>query len=185
MDFISLELGGIIAAITTIVSFCGWLYKKIYLPWKRIFDSHDNLLENIDTIKQEVTPNGGASIKDCINRIETRQLIIDERSKAVFFNYNEPIFEVDNNGNIMWANSMFHKLMGNKNLQGMDWVNIIDEPLRKEFLDEIKSCGSTGRELSVKTRSIKDKNITFNGFPYRCVKDSQNYGFLIYLTVEK
>jgi PAS domain S-box-containing protein len=154
-------------------------WKYIIKPFIKLYKSHFILMNSVDEIKKELTPNGGSSIKDVINRIEERQIMIDKRSKAIFYNYEAAIFEVDRNGNILWANQSFHKVMGTKNLKGLDWVSIIDEPKREDFLKELESCSKRIRELRFETKSTEGKEIKFSGFPYR--DNDRNFGFLIYL----
>ena len=171
--------GIILTAITAIVSVLVAIYNYVIKPFIRLYKSHFVLMKTIEDIKKEVTPNGGSSIKDVINRIEKRQIMIDKRTKAIFYNLDNSIFEVDQNGNILWANRSFHKALGTKNLKGLDWVSIIDESERESFLREIESCTKTVRELKFETKSTDGKKIKFSGFPYR--DNGRNFGFLIYL----
>lgn len=167
---------GIIAVLTPLI------IKYFLKPIIRFYKSHFVLLKSVEEIKSELTTNGGSSIKDTVNRIDRRQVMIDKRSKAIFYNIKDAILEVDENGNILWANESFHKLFNTKNLTGLDWISIIDEPKRQEFLEELISCSNTTRELNVKTISTDGKVIYFSGFPYR--DNNKNYGFLIYLKGE-
>ena len=171
--------GIILTAITAVVSVLIAIYNYVIKPFIRLYKSHFVLMKTIEDIKKEVTPNGGSSIKDVINRIEKRQIMIDKRTKAIFYNLDNSIFEVDQNGNILWANRSFHKALGTKNLKGLDWVSIIDESERESFLREIESCTKTVRELKFETKSTDGKKIKFSGFPYR--DNGRNFGFLIYL----
>jgi len=163
----------------SVIALIGLIWKKIIKPVSRMAKSHDYMTENISHIKNELMTNGGSSIKDAINRIEKRQIMIDKRSKAVFYKVDSPIFEVDENGNLLWANKKFNDIRGNKNLKGIDWVVLIDEPQREYFLRELESCSEKIRELSFETISTEGENIKFSGFPYR--DNNRNFGFLIYL----
>ena len=171
--------GIILSAVAGVVGLITGIYRYIVKPFIRLYKSHFILVKTIEDIKKEVTPNGGSSIKDVINRIEKRQIMIDKRTKAIFYNLDNSIFEVDQNGNILWANRSFHKALGTKNLKGLDWVSIIDESERESFLREIESCTKTVRELKFETKSTDGKKIKFSGFPYR--DNGRNFGFLIYL----
>ena len=168
---------GIVLGVLALVipPFIRW----VILPTIRLYKNQNKLLKLVDEIKKEVTPNGGSSIKDSINRIEKRQIMIDKRSKAVFYTFKDPIFEVDERGNILWANQAFHTAMGTKNLKGLDWVSFIDELHREHFLRELESCSDRLRELKFETTSTEGKNIKFSGYPYR--DNDKNFGFLIYL----
>lgn len=183
------EIVSILAgAAGTLFGVLVWFYKKTIRPAVRYInkltacmEDHKELIKNVSLIKKEITPNGGSSLKDAINRIEKRQLIIDERSKAVFYGKDKPIFEIDNHGNIQWANKQFHKMMGHKNLSGLDWVSFIDEPERKDFLSELESCAKTGRELNYEVRTHDQETVVAYGFPFKDKKNNINYGFLVYI----
>jgi len=180
----SLEIIGIVLSL--VGGFCAsvaWGWKYIIKPTIRLYKSQQGLVDSVEDIKKELTTNGGSSIKDTVNRIDRRQIMLDKRSKAIFYNIEQAILEVDENGNILWANELFHKMMGTKNLKGLDWVSHIDEPQRENFLREFESCSEKLRELRFETISTDGKSLKFLGFPYR--GDSKNYGFLIYLEQEK
>jgi len=172
-------IGIVISFMAGVIGILTGIYKYIIKPFVILYKGHFVLMKTIEDIKKEVTPNGGSSIKDVINRIEKRQIMIDKRTKAIFYNLENSIFEVDQDGNILWANQSFHEAMGTKNLKGLDWVSIIDESERESFLKEIESCSKTIRELKFETKSTDGKNIKFSGFPYR--DNGRNFGFLIYL----
>lgn len=168
-------IGGFFATVT-------FLLKKIINPTISMVKVQEELVETVNEIKKELTTNGGSSIKDTINRIDKRQVIIDKRSKAVFYNCQEIILEVDDQGNFLWANQKFYSLIGAVNISGLDWVSHIDEDERERFLKELKSCSLQNREFKYEANSINSKKMEFLGFPYR--DDGKNYGFLIFLKEE-
>ena len=175
-------IGLIISIIASVFGLFRWLYNKIVKPISKMVQSHEYVLNTVKQIKGELTTNGGSSIKDTVNRIDRRQIMIDKRSKAVFYNLEEAILEVDERGNILWANESFHRIFKNKNLNGLDWVCFIDEPKREEFIKEFKSCSKQNRELNFETVSTDGNTVKFSGFPYR--DNNKTYGFLIYLKGE-
>lgn len=175
--------GIILTAITAVISIIVGIYNYVIKPSIRLYKSHFILVNTVEDIKKELTTNGGSSIKDTVNRIDRRQVIIDKRSKAIFYNVEDVILEVDEGGNVLWANHNFHELMGNKNIRGLDWVTYIDEPEREPFIRELNSCSKNNRELKFSTHTTNNQKITISGFPYR--DGSKNYGFLIFLKQEK
>lgn len=179
-DIIKLILEILILPLTIGVG--GFLWKKVIIPVVNMAKGHDYIVESIKEIKSELTTNGGSSIKDAINRIESRQIIVDHRTKAIFYNFDEPLFEIDNEGNMLWSNEKFKSLCDNEDFKGLDWILLVDEPKRQEFIEELKSCSKQNREIRVKTQSMKGNSITFRGFPYRSC--DKNHGFLIYLKGE-
>ena len=179
----SLEIVGIVLSL--VGGFCAslaWSWKFLVKPTMKLYKNQQILVSSVEDIKKELTTNGGSSIKDTVNRIDRRQIMLDKRSKAIFYNVEKAILEVDEKGNILWANEMFHKQMGTKNLKGLDWVSHIDEPQRENFLREFESCSEKLRELRFETISTEGKKIKYTGFPYR--GEGKNFGFLIYLEGE-
>lgn len=139
-------------------------------------------------IKKEVQPNGGSSMKDTINdlkisvdRIEVRQQIIDQRTKAGLHYKSQPLFEINNSGNIVWYNEAFKKLTEeNGTIEGRDWFALIEENFRPAFIEEINSCLRMGRKIDIDTVSQNGKFIHFVGYPYK-IDQNNHEGFLIHL----
>ena len=179
LDVFGIIVGAFGAAYALIIG----LYKYIIKPSIKFYKNNEQLIHCVEDIKKELTTNGGSSIKDTVNRIDRRQVIIDKRSKAICYNVEDVILEVDENGNVLWANHNFHELMGNKNITGLDWIAYIDEPEREPFIREFNSCSKNNRELKFSTHATNNQKITISGFPYR--DGSKNYGFLIFLKQEK
>lgn len=184
MNFdMSLEIVGIVLSLAGgLCASLAWGWKYIIKPTIRLYKNQQTLVSSVEDIKKELTTNGGSSIKDTVNRIDRRQVMLDKRSKAIFYNIEKAILEVDEGGNILWANEQFHNVMGTKNLKGLDWVSYIDEPQRENFLREFESCSEKLRELKFETVSTEGKKIKYTGFPYR--DNNKNFGFLIYLEGE-
>ena len=184
MNFdMSLEIVGIVLSLAGgLCASLAWGWKYIIKPTIRLYKNQQTLVSSVEDIKKELTTNGGSSIKDTVNRIDRRQVMLDKRSKAIFYNIEKAILEVDEGGNILWANEQFHNVMGTKNLKGLDWVSYIDEPQRENFLREFETCSEKLRELKFETVSTEGKKIKYTGFPYR--DNNKNFGFLIYLEGE-
>ena len=79
--------------ITTLLTFVGgivsWVFLKVVRPTLKFINKHEDLADSVDTIKQEITTNGGGSLKDVVcklgescDRIEHGQTIIEQRTKA-------------------------------------------------------------------------------------------------------
>ena len=178
-----LEITGIVLSLAGgLCASMAWGWKYIIKPTIRLYRNQQTLVSSVEDIKKELTTNGGSSIKDTVNRIDRRQIMLDKRSKAIFYNIEKAILEVDESGKILWANEEFHNMMGTKNLNGLDWVSYIDEPQRENFLREFESCSEKLRELKFETVSTEGKKLKYTGFPYR--DNDRNFGFLIYLEGE-
>jgi hypothetical protein len=80
--------GAIATLIGAFIGVLGFLY-KIFSFVKSFQRFEEEVKKSISIIKAEVTPNSGKSLKDTVNslkkacdRIETRQKVLDQRSKA-------------------------------------------------------------------------------------------------------
>lgn len=153
---------------------------------------HQEIKQSIETIRAEVTPNSGKSLKDVVNslkktcdRIEVRQKVLDQRSKAALHYTNRPLFETDVKGCMTWCNESFQDLTKDNGScdEGFDWLTIIDDTERKDFLVEFNSCLKMNRKLDIETKSVYGKKIHFIGFPYK-INRNVHEGFLIHLYQE-
>lgn len=178
------------AAIATLIGASGTIFlavRKIIKWFKAFFDEQVRIGDHLKIIKQEVTPNGGGSMKDIINnlkctvdRIEIRQKILDQRSKATLHYSPNPLFETDKEGRLTWYNEAFKtETLDLGSLDGHDWFSIVDEKNREEFITEINSCLRICRKIDIETISVNGCTVRFIGFPYK-VSNSTHEGFLIH-----
>ena len=159
-DAESLAMVSTLAGIVTSISI--FLWKKLLKPAIQLMDDHEEIKKSIDTIKNEVTPNGGGSMKDAVNclkdtcqRIEITQKVLDQRSKAALHYTDRPLFETDSFGRVTWSNQSFRDLTNDDDFsEGLDWISIIDEDSREEFLKEFNSCIDMCRRVDIETESV-------------------------------
>jgi len=186
ITFIFSLLGGI-------VTFFSVIWAKIVKPIFQIIDNQENLTKSIETIKKEVTTNGGNSIKDAIidlkgtcSRIESRQRIIEQRTKAALHYNNVALFETDERGRLTWTNSNFYDLTSDSltSVEGYDWLNYIKEDEREDFFTEFKSCLEMNRKFVKVSVNCDNQKIKFVGFPYK-INEQSHGGFIVSLTLVK
>lgn len=176
--------GAVIGVISPLIVI---VYRKSSKFIKRvceIIDEHEIIVQDIKTIKKEITRNSGSSLRDAIDRMEKRQIVLDQRSKAVFHHYEQPIFEITETGDLEWGNNIFFETFQVDKKSGMDWVSYIDESCRAQFLEELNSCLDMSREIRIQTQETNGVKISFKGFPYKTTNDT-NFGFLVYLNNEE
>ena len=182
--------GALATLIGAVVAMLGFLYKA-FSYFKSFQRSQEELKESIKVIKAEVTPNSGKSLKDVVNslkkacdRIEARQKVLDQRSKAAL-HYNEtPLFETDIKGRLTWCNESFLEMTkdNRSSRQGFDWLTVIEDDKRDDFLTEFNSCLSMCRKIDIETVSVHGRPIRFVGYPYTVAKGIHE-GFLIHLQI--
>jgi len=176
--------------ISGLTGFSLFIWKRLIKPTQAFLEDQDDIKESIETIRKEVVTNGGLSIKDVVNslkhtceRIEDRQRVLDQRSKASLHYHDQALFETNMEGHLIWNNDKFQKAIGEslQVMEGYDWVTLIDEPEREAFLKEFSSCLSMSRRLDIETTSVTGKPIKFVGYPYK-VTENTHLGFLIHLS---
>ncbi len=176
--------------ISGLTGFTLFTWKRLVKPTQQFMADQEDIKSSIETIRKEVVTNGGLSIKDVVNslkgtceRIEDRQKVLDQRSKASLHYHDRALFETNMKGHLTWSNDKFQKAIG-ESLQiteGYDWVTFIDEPEREAFLKEFSSCLSMSRRLDMETTSIHGEPIRLVGYPYK-VTENTHLGFLINLS---
>jgi len=190
LDAESLAMASTLAGIVTSITV--FLWKKLLKPAIKLMDDHEEIKKSIDIIKGEVTPNGGGSLKDAVNslkqtckNIETTQKVLDQRSKASLHYHDRALFEVDKLGGMKWFNERFESLTEDNGTptEGFDWVSIVDESEREDFVKEVTSCLEMCRKIDIETKSVHNQTIHFLGYPYR-IADKDHEGFLIHLFKE-
>lgn len=164
-----------------------YLWVKAIRPIIKVIQSHASVMSSIDYIKKELTTNGGNSLKDTIldlkntcGRIEARQKVIEQRTKAALHYNTSMLFETDTDGRLVWSNENFSTYFKytQQNLEGYDWLSCIDEDDRENLLQEFKSCLKMNRKFVRKTKTNEGKMIKMTGYPYR-LNDVEQGGFLV------
>jgi PAS domain-containing protein len=175
------------------VTFLSVLWMKIIKPIFQIIDNQDHLKQSMDTIKKELTTNGGNSLKDAIIelkgtcvRIENRQKIIEQRAKAALHYNNAALFETDEHGRLTWTNSNFYDLTCESitSVEGYDWLTYIQEDEREDLFNEFKSCLKMNRKFSKLATNCNNQRIKLTGFPYK-ISEKNHGGFIVSVSLVK
>jgi hypothetical protein len=184
ITFVFSLLGGVI-------TFLSVLWVKVARPIFKLVDNQESITLSVETIKKELTTNGGNSIKDAIielkgtcARIESRQKIIEQRTRAALHYNNACLFETDEYGRLVWTNSNFYELTKNdiSSVEGYDWLTYIKDDERDQFFKEFKSCLAMNRKFSKLSTNCKEERIQFIGSPYK-IDDNTHGGFIIQILV--
>lgn len=187
-EIIALVFGG----ISGITGLCTLAWKKFLKPIVKLCKNQDFFKESVEEIRKELQTNGGSSLKDAIismgescARIENRQKVIIQRTKAALHYSNVALFETDETGRLVWSNANLCDLTKDivNSLEGFDWINLFKEEEREEVLSEFKSCLQMNRRFSKVTEMQNGKTIRLLGYPYR-ISDLEHGGFLISITQE-
>lgn len=179
-------LGGSITLLSIV-----WV--KIIKPIFQIVENQNDLTNSVNEIKKELSTNGGNSVKDTIldlkgtcSRIENRQRVIEQRTKAALHYNDVALFETDEHGRLTWTNSNFYDLTCDSvsSVEGYDWLTYIKEDERENFFSEFKSCLNMNRKFIRETKNLNNHLVRFIGLPYK-INDQSHGGFIISLTIVK
>lgn len=123
-DFTILEL---ILASSAILTALGIIWAKGVKPV--IFGIRELLakVKAIELVAQELVPNGGSSLRDAIDRIESSVVFLNERQKALMQDINEGVIECDSHGKITWANRTYLRKLDTTldQISGNGWINLM------------------------------------------------------------
>lgn len=174
-------------------TFCSLAWVKVIKPTAKFVKGQEEITTSIQTIKKELTTNGGNSLKDAIvdlrstvNRMEKRQKIIEQRTKAALHYNDAALFEIDNHGRLTWTNNNFYELTQDviSSVDGYDWLNYIVDEDREDLFDELKSCLEMNRKLVKTVKTVDNKTVKIMGFPYR-INEQEHGGFLVSISTLK
>jgi PAS domain-containing protein len=180
ITILATAIGGLAGLLTM-------FWKKFLKPIVKLCKNQDYFKESVEEIKKELTTNGGSSLKDAIidmkdtvHRIDRRQKIIEQRTKAALHYSNEALFETDIAGRLVWSNAHFCKYVKDNpsDVSGFDWLAMIKEEDRDELLQEFLSCIKMNRKFSKTTETQDGRQIRMLGYPYK-ITDSEHGGFLV------
>ena len=179
----------LLTMLGTLGSFLAGVWVKVLRPAMKFIDKHDEVVHSIENIEKEITCNGGSSLKDAVinlnttcGRIENRQKIIEQRTKASLHYNNTALFETDKKGKLIWTNEPFLAMTGQTltDVKGYDWITYIHEDEREDFMKEFESWLNMNRKFSVEVTTSDGQDIRMTGYPYR-LNDNEQGGFLISL----
>lgn len=141
---------GALGAIITALYACYKGTLKVYRGGRKVTEQWNRMV-------QELTPNGGSSIKDAIGRIETRQLIEVQVRKALNNDAIYGIWESDAEGKCTYTSRTYQRLVGRsyEDLEGWGWVSAIHADDRKRVSEGWKLALEQKREFNDEFRILK------------------------------
>lgn len=158
-------------------------FVMLFFNPKRILDQMTVLNANlgnvnlkVDQLMSEMKPNGGSTMRDALNRMETELLTQGQFQRAVVSDAESGVMQLDKEGNCIWANRTFTRMMGRSldEILGRGWVNTIAPAERdhvllqwdaaveeeREFESEYHAQAPSGDRflISVKTVVLRDRH---------------------------
>ncbi len=160
LDNISWEdVGKLLTFIMTLgLPIIGGLYKTVVKPFRKKMQDIDNLSVmvpelylKVEQILKEVTPNGGSSLKDIVTGLSCESVGNKQRLRAFLRKDEDPIFEVDACGKLVWANDAYLALCGRQlsDIVGNGWLNTIEMSDRDEVHEEMQCAIEQDRDFEM------------------------------------
>lgn len=145
------------------------------------------LTKSVNFVVTELQPNGGASIRDSLNRIELRQVLQEQRQKAILSDMSIGVFETDSEGNFKWVNRKYLRMTGRApdEVKGSGWINTIAHRDRERIVLAWNKAVEEKREFEEKFVMITpdDQRCEVAIRTYKMDdKDNGHLGFLGMLT---
>jgi PAS domain S-box-containing protein len=168
------------------VAFCGGLFfiwQKVFFP---LFSKGDEwasylrtLFQSVETISKELQPNHGTSIKDSVNRIDSKLSIIEAEISISNDNRNSPLFKCNKKGFNLSVNRSYCRLIGCSKdellgfgwkrftaKQGADWQQSLEEGREVNF--DIIMENVDGESLPLETHCFPILDSTGEVVHYIC-----------------
>lgn len=154
------------ATLGALILFGGYLvnFTRKIKPYVSITDDIQGLKTEVAAISKELKPNGGKSIKDQIDDLQTSAKTILYRQRWILENREEAIFETDEKGNFTWANDSLIRLTDRlfKDLENNNWINALCEKTREEVNDAWQIAIENKRNFEHDIIIIDGKNRAFS-----------------------
>lgn len=153
-----LEIWG--ARIGAVTALAGTLY-AIYKTARAGISKIINISNRLQDISNQLSPNGGSSLRDAINRIEHRQIQTEQRERAFLHMHSDAMFELNRHLALTWANKTFLDMLNidSQNAYGYGWHTLIEESDRNRVIDQFTSASETSRNVHTIAKLIIDHNL--------------------------
>jgi PAS domain S-box-containing protein len=161
-----------------------FIYPHIYMKLKNMITEIYNVAMDASSIheiiKKELSTNGGSSLKDAINRIESRLSIQDGKSRATLSLLDSPIWESDEDGNCVWVNRAYRRITGYDidSVKDMGWISIIApdsrEAVQEEWINAIRDRRHFSLTYNIITSFGKILPVDGEGYPIYTNDKSKN-----------
>ena len=154
----------VITKIGAALGSLGISWAALFRPIKRYINrkaaENREKAEKINRILKELSPNGGASLRDVINRIEHNTIRLENRFRAYVDLSNETgVFESDAEGKCVFANKVLCDYLGlhPEQVMGNGWINGVFGADRQKVWDEWKSAVEQRRDFNMEHRLHNDQ----------------------------
>lgn len=179
-----------IASISAIISGIYLIYRKVVKPVFEYVKEWRKTAIQVEKIFEELTPNGGTSVKDKIDKIDTSLTYVSERLRAYLADVSEAHFETDAQGNYIRVNRTYTRLVGREpsEVLGKGWHNCIYQDDRESVIQAWEDSIDDSRELVIRFRfeTPSGEIVPVRGTSYKMISDTgEVIGFLGKIIVDE
>lgn len=159
LRIVAVALGGILVAGT--VQLGRYLTAQIQV-WRHATRNQTQVLtllpEQIKELTKKVLileaenhPNGGYSMRDSLNRIEIRQIVIEQTQRALISDMQVGVFTTNHEGHCEWVNRKMLQMTGRSmaELKGFGWLNAVAKEERTAIRGEWGAALKDEREVEL------------------------------------
>lgn len=152
-------LGQVAAALTA----AGVVYRFVVRPFISSLRKISAVYDKVDKLAGEFQRNGGGSLRDAIDRIETATLKQDERQKILLGIVPFGITETTPDGKLIFANRTYLRWTEREEREvfGDGWINVIHPEDRDRVIEEWELACSQRRAYEGHYRMISLSGATF------------------------
>lgn len=139
------------------------LWKTLVTPTYRYARNVADVLNSLEVIKHQLTPNGGSSLRDAVDRIEARIILTEQRARLLCMDSPMAVFETDPAGEFIHVNRTLVRWTGrsSQDLEGNGWLNAVFPPDRVQVYNDWLTAISQEREFSADFSLRHDSGAVF------------------------
>lgn len=155
---------------------------------EELMEDVSGLDEQLKYVVSELQPNGGASVRDSLNRIELRQVLQEQRQRAILSDMSIGVFETDPSGKVTWVNRKLLRMSGRSpaEVYGFGWLNTVALRDRERIDADWHTAVKEGREYESEFLMITPDddrvNVSIRTYKMVDMDTKQNLGYVGMLT---
>ena len=192
------QLASVLAVVGAAIVAARWLWKLGRVVWHKLRTNNmfgisavqEDLLclrGQMDFVVSELKPNNGTSLRDSVNRIETRQVLQEQTQKAILSDMSIGVFKTDAEGLFTWVNPKYLRMTGRapNEVHGSGWVNTIAVRDRERVQREWKEAIDDSRDFESEFLLITpdDDRVQVSARTYKMIgQEDELLGFVGMLT---
>lgn len=146
------------------VTAAGVIWRVVIRPIWRTHRAVLRAVGQVELIVSELGSNGGASVRDAVDRIEAAVLFQDLRARALINDAAHGYVETDERGGLIFANRTYLHWAGRSmdEVTGEGWVNIFTEEDRDRVVREWRRTVDHDRDLTLAfdIQHLRTKQVT-------------------------